>query len=328
MISKPFNFLQFLCLLLLSLLVSCEPPGEVQRFVRHSQPKPVNPIVKEILMEDNSTRKVDEFIASPSVKEVKILDSDSNNPGTFKIMVGEWVAQWDSLYSSWFYYNANTDQSTWDKPKELMHISLNPPKGIQPPRKRTGQKGYKQRYQAEDKFIESSQDNFFGFNTANVKDRSLFSGLLESVKYLYESIIEDYLGDVYTDVIEGYTIATIKLIGWFIFGSMLVVKGAVVDHLSASARQAQGREFTSRMFGHSENATATFSLFENFEMTFPIDDSVLTCYKERTSCVENDFPKEFDYLLANIVNMKTFILDWLEFGEKIGHLAVEGGDQF
>ena len=70
MISKPFNLLQFLCLLLLSLLVSCEPPGEVQRyltvsspssdltpkisrFVRHSQPKPVNPIVKEILMEDN-----------------------------------------------------------------------------------------------------------------------------------------------------------------------------------------------------------------------------------------------------------------------------------
>ena len=45
---------------------------------------------------------------------------------------------------------------------------------------------------------------------------------------------------------------------------MLVVKGAVVDHLSASARQAQGREFTSRMFGHSENATATFSLFEVF----------------------------------------------------------------
>ena len=37
---------------------------------------------------------------------------------------------------------------------------------------------------------------------------------------------------------------------------------------------------------------------------------------------------QFDYLLANIVNMKTFILDWLEFGEKIGHLAVEGGDQF
>ena len=44
-----------------------------------------------------------------------------------------------------------------------------------------------------------------------MKDRSLFSGILESVKYLYESIIEDYMGDVYTDVIEGYTIATIKV---------------------------------------------------------------------------------------------------------------------
>ena len=83
--------------------------------------------------------------------------------------------------------------------------------GIEPPRKKSISKKQKQRYQAKEKFIESSQDNFFGFNTANVKDRSLFSGILESVKYLYESIIEDYMGDVYTDVIEGYTIATIKV---------------------------------------------------------------------------------------------------------------------
>ena len=67
-------------------------------------------------------------MASPSVNEVKIVEGD-NNPGTFKIMVGNWVAQWDSLYKSWFYYNAKTDYSTWDKPKELMHVSLNPPKG-------------------------------------------------------------------------------------------------------------------------------------------------------------------------------------------------------
>merc|ERR1719414_2871222 len=176
-------------------------------------------------MKDNSTRKVDDFIASPSVNEVKIVEAD-NNPGTYKIMVGNWVAQWDSLYKSWFYYNAKTDYSTWDKPKELMHVSLNPPKGIEPPRKGNAghKKQHKQRYQAEEKFIESSQDNFFGFNTETVKDRSLFDGILESVKYLYESIIEDYMSDVYTDVIEGYTIATIKLIGWFIFGSMLVVK--------------------------------------------------------------------------------------------------------
>ena len=164
------------------------------------------------------------------MNEVKIVEAD-NNPGTYKIMVGNWVAQWDSLYKSWFYYNAKTDYSTWDKPKELMHVSLNPPKGrnkvvatlgvglyssvsgIEPPRKGNAghKKQHKQRYQAEEKFIESSQDNFFGFNTETVKDRSLFDGILESVKYLYESIIEDYMSDVYTDVIEGYTIATIKV---------------------------------------------------------------------------------------------------------------------
>ena len=75
---------------------------------------------------------MDNFIASPSVKAVKVLTADEsgNNPGTFKIMVGDWVAQWDSLYSSWFYYNSKTDFSTWDKPMELQHVSLNPPKGF------------------------------------------------------------------------------------------------------------------------------------------------------------------------------------------------------
>ena len=76
-----------------------------------------------------STRKFDNVNESPSVERVKVLTAD-NNPGTFKIMVGDWVAQWDSLYSSWFYYNSKTDFSTWDKPMELQHVSLNPPKGL------------------------------------------------------------------------------------------------------------------------------------------------------------------------------------------------------
>ena len=81
---------------------------------------------------------------------------------------------------------------------------------MKPPGGRNGNPN--QKLQAEEKFIESSQNNFFGFNTETVKDRSLFDGLFESVKYLYESIIEDYMGDVFTDVIEGYVSATISVI--------------------------------------------------------------------------------------------------------------------
>ena len=44
----------------------------------------------------------------------------------------------------------------------------------------------------------------------------------------------------------------------------------------------------------TQNSIKTWN-FQNFEMTFPIDDSVMTCYKERTSCVENDFPKEVNF---------------------------------
>lgn len=325
--SKSLRILHLFCLLLHLSVVCCEPPeeGTVQRFVRHSQPKPLNPIVKELKNNSSGPAKVDDFVASPSVTEVKVTPGKKNHPGTYKILVGNWVAQWDSLYRAWFYYNAKTDHSTWDKPKELVHLSLNPPKGMKPPSGRKGNPGQKHQAKAEEKFIESSQNNFFGFNTETVKDRSLFDGLFESVKYLYESIIEDYMGDVFTDVIEGYVSATISLIGWFIFGSMLVVKGAIIDHYSTSGK-GYGR---GRMFGDAGNNTkATFSLFENFELTFPIENTILTCYKERTSCVENDFQTEFDYLLTNIVNMKNFVLDWLELGENIGHLVVEGGDEF
>ena len=87
---------------------------------------------------------------------------------------------------------------------------------MKPPIGRNGNPNQKHQ-KAEEKFIESSQNNFFGFNTETVKDRSLFDGLFESVKYLYESIIEDYMGDVFTDVIEGYVSATISVI----FNSML-----------------------------------------------------------------------------------------------------------
>ena len=47
----------------------------------------------------------------------------------------------------------------------------------------------------------------------------------------YDNIVKDYVTDVYTDVIEGYTIATIKLFGWFFFGGFLIMKGALLNGL-------------------------------------------------------------------------------------------------
>ena len=48
----------------------------------------------------------------------------------------------------------------------------------------------------------------------------------------------------------------------------------------------------------------------------------------QTKILTNILILQFDYLLTNIVNMKNFVLDWLELGENIGHLVVEGGDEF
>ena len=37
---------------------------------------------------------------------------------------------------------------------------------------------------------------------------------MDSFNGIYENIVKDYVTDVYTDVIEGYSIATIKVSHW------------------------------------------------------------------------------------------------------------------
>ena len=39
-----------------------------------------------------------------------------------RLSVGDWIAQYDEIYKDWFYYNVKTQQSTWDKPRDLSHI--------------------------------------------------------------------------------------------------------------------------------------------------------------------------------------------------------------
>merc|ERR1719370_2327689 len=48
-------------------------------------------------------------------------------PATQKLILGDWIAQWDTTYGAWFFYNINTEESTWIKPKELEHVVFNAP---------------------------------------------------------------------------------------------------------------------------------------------------------------------------------------------------------
>ena len=64
---------------------------------------------------------------------------------------------------------------------------------------------------AQEKILESSSGAFFGFNTTTFAERGLISGVYDSLAGIYDNIVQAYVEDVYTDVIEGYTIATIKV---------------------------------------------------------------------------------------------------------------------
>ena len=42
-------------------------------------------------------------------------------------VIGDWVAQWDTEFQQWFFYNQVTDESTWEQPRELQQLEFSPP---------------------------------------------------------------------------------------------------------------------------------------------------------------------------------------------------------
>lgn len=165
----------------------------------------------------------------------------------------------------WFSSNQKqfSDYSTWEKPQELQHLTLDSPidesrtqyhnvvrhpstpeilPGYKQPSKRQRtqpsspqvatqqhwtQHGNHPRHHsheskqfrpfpgsAQDKFLEDESGNFFGFNfnSSQVASRGIFTPFLDSLTYMYENVIESYVEDIYTGVIEDYTIATVKVI--------------------------------------------------------------------------------------------------------------------
>ena len=84
---------------------------------------------------------------------------------------------------------------------------------------------------------------FFGFNTSVLASRGLLGGLYQNSVQIYDDILKGYTEDVYVDVIEGYTIATIKLMGWFFVGSFIIFNGITLQGLNDTL----GRSFSDQV---------------------------------------------------------------------------------
>ena len=78
------------------------------------------------------------------VGEVESLNkTGAGGDGEHRLMVGDWIAEWDFTYGAWFYYNTKTgseelhprnftsqflEKSTWEQPPEMNHIKFKDPK--------------------------------------------------------------------------------------------------------------------------------------------------------------------------------------------------------
>ena len=131
------------------------------------------------------------------------------------MVVGDWIAQFDEVYSDWFYYNVKTKNSTWTKPEDLGHISFKIPSDLEedvysiPPndvqlttlpkvKVQTVQKYHHIRNTPVVKhqvtqpasqrvFVESSEGEFFGLNTTIFRTDGLIGGLYKKLANYYDN---------------------------------------------------------------------------------------------------------------------------------------------
>ena len=209
-----------------------------------------------------------------------------------RLSVGDWIAQYDETYKDWFYYNVKTQQSTWDKPRDLSHIVFktsdereiftltlkvrcqqlsnvtlhkqgsqglmksqlmltpsspvtkyryitNTPSRLQSHPQYPLQTSHDARNRV---FVESSSGQFFGLNTTNFRTEGILGGLYKKLTNYYDNtaqvniyifslsvcllsfiISQDYLSGVYSDALDDYFGGLVQLIGWFLFGSLMVL---------------------------------------------------------------------------------------------------------
>ena len=178
-----------------------------------------------------------------------------------------------------------------------------------------------------------SGTSFFGFNfnVSEARTVGIGNALITSLNSTYYDTVKTNLDAIYATVIDEYTTSTVKvdpniycplinivstlqLIGWWVFASMLVIKGQLFNHFF-------GRSFDGRAFEVRNKSLAKSikhkPILQNFELSFPLDKSLLHCYKERSSCIENDLEEEVSVHGTKSLNILChfYYLGW-NFGEQ------------
>jgi len=293
------------------------------RFARRSEP---------VLAQENP----DQVAARTDNNQFHVSPQDSNSvkidttPTPHKLMVGDWIAQWDITYKAWFFYNIKTEESTWVKPGALAHVAFNTPatdkKSVEKAAYATKRKKNK-----NERVFQSEPDQFFGFDTSpfsrkNLQEKGVVKAFKSSLDGIYDNIVKDYISSVFSGAIEDYVGATVKFVGWFVVGSAIVVSGAVINALNTGTVGGK-RSFPGfgRLEGPEHNMIRVdLPFIQGIDMTFPYDESIFDCYKERETCKNRDLQGEIGHLIESVSTIKDFAMEWLQLGEQLGHQAMEG----
>ena len=51
--------------------------------------------------------------------------------------------------------------------------------------------------------------------------------------------------------------------------------------------------------------------------------SLRGCYKQRTSCLDNDLPAELNLLLDRVLDLTNFVNKWRKMSQTVGNVMVE-----
>jgi len=150
-------------------------------------------------------------------------------------------------------------------------------------------------------------------------DLSQGRDLQDQIDGIYDNVIKDYVSSVFTESIEDFIGATVKIVGWLLVGSFVILSGALVNVVAGEKRSMPGFG----VFDGSNLIDLNNPFVQGVDMVFPFDESIFDCYKERETCTNRDLQGEIGHLISSVTTVKDFAMNWLKLGEQLGHRAME-----
>ena len=113
---------------------------------------------------------------------------------------------------------------------------------------------------AEDRILlESSSNDFFGFNLTSLNEKGLLGGLQDVLDGMYTFALKPHLTNVvYKGIVTNFADAFIRLTGWIVLGSLVILKGLVFQYFYGDTGRSYEDTILPTVFDFAQSIANSF----------------------------------------------------------------------